>query len=76
MAPTWSWPHTYHLYLRPGDELVAEMGGLHRFMSWPAPILTDSGGYQVFSLADTRKVDEDGVTFREPHRRLDPSLYP
>jgi queuine tRNA-ribosyltransferase len=56
--------NTYHLYLRPGDELVAEMGGLHRFMSWPAPILTDSGGYQVFSLADTRKVDDDGVTFK------------
>jgi queuine tRNA-ribosyltransferase len=56
--------NTYHLYLRPGDELVAEMGGLHRFMNWPAPILTDSGGYQVFSLADTRKVDDDGVTFK------------
>ncbi len=56
--------NTYHLYLRPGDELVAEMGGLHRFMSWPAPILTDSGGYQVFSLADTRKVDDEGVTFK------------
>jgi len=56
--------NTYHLYLRPGDELVSEMGGLHRFMNWPAPILTDSGGYQVFSLADTRKVDDDGVTFK------------
>jgi queuine tRNA-ribosyltransferase len=56
--------NTYHLYLRPGDELVAEMGGLHRFMQWPGPILTDSGGYQVFSLADSRRVDEDGVTFR------------
>jgi queuine tRNA-ribosyltransferase len=56
--------NTYHLYLRPGDELVAEMGGLHRFMNWPKPILTDSGGYQVFSLADTRKVDDDGVTFK------------
>jgi queuine tRNA-ribosyltransferase len=56
--------NTYHLYLRPGDELVAEMGGLHRFMNWQAPILTDSGGYQVFSLADTRKVDEEGVTFK------------
>jgi queuine tRNA-ribosyltransferase len=50
--------------LRPGDELVAEMGGLHHFMSWQAPILTDSGGYQVFSLANTRKVDDDGVTFK------------
>ena len=56
--------NTYHLYLRPGDELVAELGGLHHFMNWSSPILTDSGGYQVFSLADTRKVDEDGVTFK------------
>jgi queuine tRNA-ribosyltransferase len=56
--------NTYHLYLRPGDELVAEMGGLHRFMHWNSPILTDSGGFQVFSLAATRKVSEDGVTFK------------
>ena len=56
--------NTYHLYLRPGDELVAEMGGLHRFMSWLRPMLTDSGGFQVFSLAETRKVDDDGVTFK------------
>lgn len=56
--------NTYHLYLRPGDELVAEMGGLHEFMQWPNPILTDSGGFQVFSLSDTRKVDDDGVTFK------------
>ena len=56
--------NTYHLYLRPGDEVVAQMGGLHRFMNWPRPMLTDSGGYQVFSLANTRKVDEDGVTFK------------
>ena len=56
--------NTYHLYLRPGDALVAEMGGLHRFMDWPGPILTDSGGFQVFSLSETRKVDEDGVTFK------------
>lgn len=56
--------NTYHLYLRPGAELVAEMGGLHRFMSWPHPILTDSGGFQVFSLSDARKVDDDGVTFK------------
>jgi queuine tRNA-ribosyltransferase len=56
--------NTYHLYLRPGDELIAEMGGLHSFMSWDGPILTDSGGFQVFSLSDTRKVDEDGVTFK------------
>ncbi len=56
--------NTYHLYLRPGDELVAELGGLHRFMGWEGPILTDSGGYQVFSLEADRKIDEDGVTFR------------
>jgi queuine tRNA-ribosyltransferase len=56
--------NTYHLYLRPGSELVAEMGGLHEFMHWPHPILTDSGGYQVFSLAAMRKVDDDGVTFK------------
>ncbi len=56
--------NTYHLYLRPGDELVAEMGGLHQFMHWDSPILTDSGGFQVFSLANSRKIDEDGVTFK------------
>lgn len=56
--------NTYHLYLRPGDELVAEMGGLHAFMNWPNPILTDSGGFQVFSLAGIRDIDEDGVTFK------------
>ncbi|MDK1029947.1 MAG: tRNA guanosine(34) transglycosylase Tgt [Anaerolineae bacterium] len=56
--------NTYHLYLRPGDDLVAEMGGLHRFMRWPQPILTDSGGFQVFSLSNTREVDDKGVTFK------------
>ena len=56
--------NTYHLYLRPGDDLVREMGGLHRFMQWPHPMLTDSGGFQVFSLAQTRKIDDDGVTFK------------
>ena len=56
--------NTYHLYLRPGSELVARMGGLHRFMGWSGPLLTDSGGYQVFSLKTLRKVDNDGVTFR------------
>jgi queuine tRNA-ribosyltransferase len=56
--------NTYHLYLRPGDELIAEQGGLHQFMKWPHPILTDSGGYQVFSLSETRKIDDDGVTFK------------
>lgn len=56
--------NTYHLYLRPGDELISEMGGLHNFMSWEKPILTDSGGFQVYSLADRRVVDDDGVTFQ------------
>ena len=56
--------NTYHLYLRPGDELIAGLGGLHRFMHWDKPILTDSGGFQVFSLADNRKIDSDGVTFK------------
>jgi queuine tRNA-ribosyltransferase len=56
--------NTYHLHFRPGDELIRDLGGLHRFMSWDAPILTDSGGFQVFSLRDTiAKVDDDGVTF-------------
>ncbi len=56
--------NTYHLYLRPGHELIWRMGGLHRFMSWPRAILTDSGGYQVFSLSDLRKIDDGGVTFQ------------
>jgi queuine tRNA-ribosyltransferase len=56
--------NTYHLYLRPGADLIARLGGLHAFMNWPHPILTDSGGYQVFSLEGLREVDEDGVTFR------------
>src|ERR1700726_414928 len=56
--------NTYHLYLRPGHELIRKLGGLHRFMSWPRAILTDSGGFQVFSLAQLRKVTEDGVRFR------------
>lgn len=56
--------NTYHLMLRPGVDLIEEAGGLHRFMHWPGPILTDSGGFQVFSLADRRKIDESGVTFR------------
>ena len=55
--------NTYHLHLRPGDELVREMGGLHRFMQWDGPMLTDSGGFQVFSLAGLRKIKEEGVTF-------------
>ena len=56
--------NTYHLYLRPGHERIRALGGLHGFMAWPRPILTDSGGYQVFSLAELRKVTDDGVTFR------------
>ncbi len=56
--------NTYHLYLRPGHELIRRMGGVHRFMSWPRPMLTDSGGFQVFSLAKLRKVTPDGVEFR------------
>ncbi len=56
--------NTYHLYLRPGHEIVREAGGLHRFMNWKHPILTDSGGYQVFSLSERRKIREEGVEFR------------
>jgi queuine tRNA-ribosyltransferase len=56
--------NTYHLYLRPGHELVRRLGGLHQFMSWPRAILTDSGGYQVFSLSELRKITDEGVRFR------------
>ena len=55
--------NTYHLHVRPGDELIRDMGGLHRFMTWDGPILTDSGGFQIFSLAKLRKITEDGVKF-------------
>src|ERR1700712_2223518 len=55
--------NTYHLMLRPGAERVARLGGLHRFMNWDRPILTDSGGYQVMSLSELRKITEEGVTF-------------
>ena len=55
--------NTYHLHLRPGDELVRDMGGLHKFMTWDSPILTDSGGFQIFSLASLRKISEEGVKF-------------
>ena len=58
--------NTYHLMLRPGADLIEEMGGLHRFMNWPRPILTDSGGFQVWSLAQRRKISEKGVTFASP----------
>lgn len=64
--------NTYHLYMRPGHELIQRMGGLHQFMAWDGPILTDSGGYQVFSLAHQRKLDDDGVTFRS---HIDGSLH-
>src|SRR5437773_9723359 len=56
--------NTYHLYLRPGDDLIARLGGLHKFIGWTRPILTDSGGYQVFSLAERRTIDEEGAHFR------------
>ena len=56
--------NTYHLMLRPGEKVVAELGDLHRFMAWPGPILTDSGGFQVFSLADINRIDDAGVTFK------------
>ena len=56
--------NTYHLHLRPGENTVKELGGLHRFMNWDGPILTDSGGFQIYSLAKLRKITEDGVTFR------------
>ena len=56
--------NTYHLMLRPGAERIAALGGLHRFMDWPGPILTDFGGFQVMSLAKLRKIDADGVTFQ------------
>jgi queuine tRNA-ribosyltransferase len=64
--------NTYHLYLRPGHERIERLGGLHRFMSWQKPILTDSGGYQVVSLGDFRSVDDEGVTFRS---HLDGSIH-
>src|SRR3954470_24831914 len=56
--------NTYHLYLRPGDDLIAGRGGLHRFIGWPKPILTDSGGYQVFSLAGRRTISDEGARFQ------------
>ncbi len=64
--------NTYHLYLRPGDELIAKLGGLHNFMHWDRPILTDSGGFQVFSMAENRKIDPEGVTFKS---HIDGSIH-
>ncbi len=58
--------NTFHLWLRPGLEVIAAHGGLHQFMSWDGPILTDSGGFQVWSLGDLRKISEEGVKFRSP----------
>jgi queuine tRNA-ribosyltransferase len=70
--------NTYHLHFKPGEDIVAELGGLHRFMAWDGPILTDSGGFQVFSLLDTAKIDPDGVTFRSVYdgtaTRFDPEI--
>ena len=64
--------NTYHLYLRPGDNLVAELGGLHKFMQWPKPMLTDSGGFQVFSLGGINQIDDEGVTFKS---HIDGSIH-
>jgi queuine tRNA-ribosyltransferase len=64
--------NTYHLYLRPGVDLVSELGGLHQFMAWPGPILTDSGGFQGFSLAHLREIDEDGILFKS---HIDGSMH-
>ena len=70
--------NTYHLMLRPGADRIAALGGLHRFMDWPGPILTDSGGFQVMSLSALRKIDADGVTFRShidgSRHRLTPAI--
>jgi len=68
--------NTFHLMLRPGAERVAAQGGLHKFMNWPQPILTDSGGFQVMSLKDLRKLDPDGVTFRSPFDGSEHRLTP
>ncbi len=64
LGATFVLANTYHLYLRPGDELIARLGGLHEFMAWDGPILTDSGGFQIFSLSQRREIDADGVVFR------------
>jgi queuine tRNA-ribosyltransferase len=66
--------NTYHLFLRPGHELIRQLGGLHRFMAWDRAILTDSGGFQVFSLSDLRRISEEGVLFRS-HLNGDPHLF-
>ncbi len=68
--------NTYHLFLRPGHELIEKLGGVHRFMGWSRPLLTDSGGFQVFSLSSLRKISEDGVTFQSPIDGLRHHLSP
>ncbi len=68
--------NTYHLHLQPGEAVVAEAGGLHRFMGWDGPLLTDSGGYQVFSLGDLNRIDDQGVVFRSPRDGARISLTP
>lgn len=68
--------NTFHLELRPGSELIQRLGGLHRFMNWPRALLTDSGGYQVFSLAAARKITEDGAVFRSPYDGTESRLTP
>ena len=68
--------NTYHLYLRPGHEAIRRMGGLHRFISWPRALLTDSGGFQVFSLSQLRKVSDEGVRFRSHLDGSSPLLLP
>src|SRR5438105_10992372 len=68
--------NTYHLYLRPGDDLIARLGGLHKFIGWTRPILTDSGSYQVFSLAERRTIDADGAPFRSHLAGSAPPLTP
>ena len=67
--------NTYHLYLRPGVEVLEQAGGLHQFMNWNKPILTDSGGYQVFSLAANRKINEEGVIFQSHIDGSQPFIY-
>ncbi len=66
--------NTYHLFLRPGHETIRKLGGLHKFMNWPRAILTDSGGFQVFSLNSLRKITEEGVLFRS-HLNGDPHMF-
>ena len=67
--------NTYHLHVRPGDKIVKQLGGLHKFMNWDKPILTDSGGFQVFSLAGLRKIREEGVYFPVSYRRTSRSSW-